>query len=407
MFKRVVMKHRLLLLGIILLASLLRVAFLESLPAGFHRDEIISGYVGRFILSNGIDLYGNTFPLFYFDKYGDFPPVIPMYLSGLGTIIFGATAFATRVPVAMLGVLFLFPVYYVSLYFFKRKDIALLSSLLTAILPWHIVLSRATSEGIIALTVVGCGLYLVLLYRKTRKLSFFLISLLLFALSYLLYPSFRILIPLILLPLPLLSLKDKNMRNIIGIGFVVFLLLTLLISSTPWGKGRFSQTSLFSGDNKIRITQRSEILSNEEGHNQTLIARTFHNKGILYTRQAIDHYISYFSPQYLFLQGGLPYRYTTPDSGLIYLTLLPFLIVGVFGLIRRRTPEYIYLLYLLAISPLPSPLTIDDVPNIHRSIFMIVPLVLIISFGWYYFWQRMPKKFAPLLIGLSALLVVG
>jgi len=80
-------KHTVFLLFLTLLLSLfLRFYKLSEIPFGFHQDEVVNAYVGKFILKNGFDLYGNSWPIFYFDKWGDYPPVLPMYFSGFGSL---------------------------------------------------------------------------------------------------------------------------------------------------------------------------------------------------------------------------------------------------------------------------------------------------------------------------------
>lgn len=62
----VLIRHRLLMMlgGIFCLSFALRLYRLDSLPYNPTEDEILSGYVGRYILTNGVDLYGNSWPLF-------------------------------------------------------------------------------------------------------------------------------------------------------------------------------------------------------------------------------------------------------------------------------------------------------------------------------------------------------
>lgn len=139
-----------LLLIIVLLALLLRFYHLSSLPNSVHRDELINAYVGRYILQNGKDLYGNPWPIFYFNKFGDYPPILPMYIMGIATFFFGISEFAMRFPAALMGSLTIIPLYYIAKNIYKSNKIALLSALFLAILPWHIVLSRFSAEGILA-----------------------------------------------------------------------------------------------------------------------------------------------------------------------------------------------------------------------------------------------------------------
>ena len=56
-------RHLLLLGGVFLFACIIRLLYLGSFPTNFHEDEVLVGYVGRFILQNGVDIYGNPWPL--------------------------------------------------------------------------------------------------------------------------------------------------------------------------------------------------------------------------------------------------------------------------------------------------------------------------------------------------------
>ena len=156
---------------IFIFAFVIRILFLSTAPFSFHVDEVISGYIGRFILLNGKDVYGNTFPLFYFDSFGDFRTILPMYINGLSTFLFGVNEFAVRFPTALAGALIVFPVYSLGNIFFKNKKIALLPALLITILPWHIVLSRASSEAAFGLTIFVFGITLFLKSLSIKKLK--------------------------------------------------------------------------------------------------------------------------------------------------------------------------------------------------------------------------------------------
>lgn len=354
------MKSNILLFLIFFLALTLRLYQLNSLPHGFYEEEVTNAYVGRFILENGRDLYGNWFPLLYFDKFGDFPPVLPMYLSGLSTYIFGLTEFAARFPTAFIGALAVFPIFGFSQFFFKDKRVSLLASLLLAIMPWHVVLSRTSAEGIIGFTVFVWAL--VLLFQKKR------LAYLLFFLCYFLYPGLRIIIPITLLPF-----YKKYMK-----ATVFFCLLTVIIALTPWGKGRFEQTSLFhSSEVRERIAANMEALSFGEGKDNITLARSFHNKVVGYTREFVSQYISYFSPQYLFVAAGGQARYfNVPFHGLLFITVGVLILASFLG----GVPGYI--VYLLLITPIPAVLTVDFVPHAHRSLFLLFPLILFAALGF-------------------------
>lgn len=377
------MRNKIALLVLIFLtALLLRTVHLGAVPYSMHADEVVNTFVGRYILLHGQDPRGNFLPVFYFDKFGDYPPVLPMYLSGIATFIFGINEFASRIPAALFGSLLIIPVYAFTRRLFNAQT-GLFAALATAILPWHIVLSRASAEGIIALTVCMFGLLFLLQGLQDNKQTRILVSVMLLALTYLLYPSFRLLVPLLVLPFFFLFPKHKQKRTLL-LTSVFFIGLTLIISSTSWGKGRFTQTSVFTNKNVITgIALENQIFSNTENDNNIFLTRVFHNKLTGYFWTLTGNYFRYFSPEYLFLNGGLPQRYAVPKEGLL---LLGFVIMLLAAIVfpKKEQHQYrllYYLLYLLVISPLPAALTIDDSPNLHRSLFMIIPLVILAGAG--------------------------
>jgi 4-amino-4-deoxy-L-arabinose transferase-like glycosyltransferase len=161
-------------LGIVLfIACFSRLYHLSNLPYSLHDDEVSNTYIGRFILENGVDLNGQKFPLLYSDKFGDYPPVLPMYLSGISTYFFGVNAFAARLPFAILGVLSVALTYYLARWLFSKPAIAYLCAGFLAVCPWHIVLSRATAEGIAASFAFMLGLFLLFREISKQKLSLF------------------------------------------------------------------------------------------------------------------------------------------------------------------------------------------------------------------------------------------
>lgn len=366
--------HKIILLVIFLVALFLRLYQLNDLPRGFYEEEVTNAYVGRFIIQNGKDLFGHAWPLLYFDKFGDYPPVLPLYLSGLSTYIFGFTEFAARLPVALIGALTVIPIYLLGLVLFETPILGLMSALVIAISPWHVVLSRTTAEGVVGFFVFTWALYFI-----HKRLA---LTIVLFVLSYFLYPATRVLVPLVLLPFPLL-VKNKKQRLVFLLTAGFFFLLTAAIAATPWGKGRFLQTSLFHST-EVAERIKSNMTALNYGEKNIKIAHLFNNKIVGYTREFLQQYASYFSPKYLFLEGGgQPRYYNVSGQGLLPVTLALFFLFGLLPLvIKGKMPLVGYMVYLLLVSPLPSVLTVDFVPHVHRSMFMLLPLTYLIAYGF-------------------------
>ena len=140
------------------------------------------------------------------------------------------------------------------------------------------------------------------------------------------------------------------------------------------------------------IRSRIQVLATEDGPNNVKTVKIYHNKFIVFGKELVNQYLTYFSPQYLFIAGGLPYRYSVADQGLLYYSMLPLLILALFFLRNIERRMGIYLVYLLLISPMPAPLTLDDVPNVHRTLFMIVPIAIFVSYGLFSFIDSVREK---------------
>lgn len=396
-------KIKLLLLSIsILLALFLRFYKLDKVPNALHLDEIANAYTGRFILENKVDLYGNKFPLFYFDKFGDYPPVIPMYIQAVGTYIFGLNELGSRGVTAILGSLLIIPVFFIVLMIFKNLKTAFFAGLMVAVIPWQIVFSRQSAEGAIASFFYFFGLWLLFKFINEKKLKNLTISLPFFLITFFIYPSFRIITPLTFFPLFIFFINKKNYKNqserkklLLSalIVFLFFLLISFLIINSYWGKGRAGQVSIFnfvSGveNNNLQLIYREK---------NPLIARIFNNKIIGYGRKFLEEYFKYFSASHLFITGGGEITHKVPNSGELYLSLLSLIILGLFDFARKKNrtinqPLFYYSVYLLLICAIPGGLTVLAVPNFHRTFPMSIFYIILASYGFNALTQIKIKK---------------
>lgn len=385
-----ILKNKYIVLTLIFLFALvLRVYNLGVVPQSFHTDELAAGYIGRYIFLHGQDIYGNAFPLF-FDKFGDFRPIGIFWLSGIFTFIFGVNEFATRLPSSLFGALTVFPLYLLLIELFKKPKVALVASFFLAILPWHVVLSRSTSEGIIGLFFLIFSLYFGFVYLRTGKIRYLIYAFVLCATTYFFYHVYRLLIPFIFLPLPLFA-KANKIKITIAAFITILFAITALLGLTGAGSGRFSQVAFYKNEILNNTIQQFTI---GEGQNHIFEARLFHNKAVVYARGFIGQYISYYSFDFLFEDKGLPDRYVVPGQGILYYSFIPLLLLFFFFFLQyQRTNKFAwYLLYLFLLAALPAALTYEDSPNIHRSMLMILPIVIMLSIGSLAFWEELGKR---------------
>ena len=98
------LKGKLPLVLIIVLAAFLRFYQLGVNPPGLNWDETAHGYNAYSILKTGRDEYGYFMPL-SFRSFDDYKPPLYTYLVVPSVAIFGLNSFAVRFPSALLGVL--------------------------------------------------------------------------------------------------------------------------------------------------------------------------------------------------------------------------------------------------------------------------------------------------------------
>lgn len=385
-------KHKLFLVLILLLAAFLRFYQLEKVPPGFHIDEVTVGYNAYSLMETGKDENGNLLPL-YIDSFGDFRPAGYFYLTIPSVMIFGVNEFAVRFPSVFFGILTVLLVFFLVEEIFQKRFVSFLSSFLLAISPWHIVVSRATSESSVALFLIVLGTYLFLLGIKKEKIKYFLLSFLSFFLSFFVYHSPRVFVPLLafgFLGLSWRKLKTKRAKTLV-VGFLIACLITsLLVIFLSQGAGRFKQVSIFNHPGvQLRL---NEQIREEKAGISIFLVRAFHNKAVNYGLETLSNYGKHFSFDFLFIKGGLPIRYLVPEAGLLYLIELPFLLIGIFLVLKSKKDFPLLFIYWMLIGPVAASLTFEDIPNIQRAFFVLPSFQVLTAYGFYQVYKILKKE---------------
>jgi len=378
---------KLFLILIILIAGFLRFYKLRELPPGFHVDEVSFGYNAYSLMRIGKDENGNFFPL-YIDTFGDQRPAGYFYLTIPAIKIFGLNEFAVRFPSAFFGVLAVWLVYFLVNKLIENFSaayyISIIASFLLAISPWHITISRATSEASVALFLILAGVYLFLCGLERQRKVDFLFSLLLFFISYYFYHTPRVFVPLLIFGVTILywqKLETQKTKNTSLIFLIICLVVSFLTIALGPGTARFKQVSIFNNPG-VQLRLDEQIREEFRGTNIYLV-RLFHNKLVNYGREILSNYTKHFAFDFLFLNGGLPMRYRIPEMGLLHLVEVPFLLLGIILLLKERMNLSWLMIYWLLIGPVAVSLTQEDVPNVQRSLFMLPSFQVITAYGFY------------------------
>jgi len=381
-----------LLLAILILASFLRIYQISSNPPALNWDEVSHGYNAYSILKIGQDEWGNKLPLI-FRAYGDYKLPFYIYTTSLSISVFGLNEFAIRFPSALAGILAVFFTYLLVRKITKNEWLGLLSSLLLAISPWHIFLSRPAFEANLASFLIIGGFYYFLVGLSKKWVL--PLSLLLFGLSLHTYNSARVMVPLFLLTLIILYKKEiksffkKNLASSF-VFLVLFLLLFIPFLNSfisQEGQARFGWVSIIDQGaiNRINDNRTNSNLP-------SFLPVLTHNKATYFSLYFTRNFFSNLSPSYLFFKGGTNYQYNLQNRGIIYPIQIPFLLMGFFFLFKNfRKKEYKALLFWWILAIIPSAATRDN-PHILRTI-LVLPVPQIISaLGFFQLVEWIKKK---------------
>lgn len=381
----------LLLIAILVLAFLLRVWQINQNPPSLNWDEVSHGYNAYSILKTSKDEWGVAFPII-FRAYGDYKLPLYVYTTAVSESIFGLNEFAVRLPSLLAGILSVLFIFLLVKRIFKNDSLAILAALLLAMEPWSIFLSRIAVEANLSAFLIITAIYFLVL--SVDKKWFLLISFFLFGLSLHTYNSARIFVPLFIVSLGLVchsSLVEwiKKRKLVVFSSALVFIFFFLpMIGQMLSGEGgaRYRWVNLLDEGaiNKINEARGKSSLP-------IPLPKMVYNKVTYYTFVFSQNYISHFSPNFLFLKGGSNYQFNVSGLGLLYPLELPFVVLGLFILLKKRNKFTWVILSWLLLAPIPGSLT-RDAPHTLRAIIFLPVFSILTSLGIWSIWDWLKAK---------------
>lgn len=403
---------KLLLLGIVISALLLRTVSIGQLPYGFTPDEASFAYDAYSLILTGRDQWGKQFPVML-ESFGDFKAPLLSYLAIPFVLMSGLTKEAVRLPNALLATASIVVVYLLA---GEMADFAKLSnrgkkifqfsaSVLLAISPWHIMLSRGGFEA--NLTTFFMPLGMLLFFYGVKKGGILTLSALIFGLNLFTYHAARLITPMMVLMLIVLfgkELKKIGIRKLLPAVLTFFLFISLSgITMLVGGISRAKDINIFNGSLEVSAEDRYKaILSGLP----LGTARIFHNKYTVTAERFLSNYVQYFSPAFLYSSGPAEATYgMVPGSGVDYWFSAPLIIFAFLGFIkiRERRIVWVILFWILA-SPIPASLAQGRGFAANRAAVMIPGLQLLLAFGVYSLGEFYSKKLSqPLKLAAATL----
>lgn len=311
------------LAGIFVLAVLMRIPLLASVPNGFYHDEATTGYDAFSLLETQRDQYGDFLPLFA-QSSGAYNEALYRYLTVPCIAIFGLNEFSVRLPAALAGLFTVLALYHLTAALSGQR-LALLAALLLAISPWHVLCSRFAGRVILLPLCFCVALYLFL--RSREEPRFLPWSAAAFALTLYTYSAARVFVPLFVLGLVFLYRREllETWRRS-AVAAVLFLCVLVPLAAfwiTPEGMARAHDT-----------------LAND-------------------LTAILPQYGSYFGPDFLFLAGDSNLRHSLRGMGQLYFFEWFTVPLGIWGLVRDRHRDRRILWLWFLLYPIPAAFTAE------------------------------------------------
>ncbi len=400
---------KLILVGIIILAFVLRFYRLGSFPA-FNADEASIGYDAYSLIQTGHDQHGNAWPV-SFQSFNDYKPGLYVYIVLPFVKVLGLTEWAVRIPNALIGVASVYLIYLlVKELFGKEKEVfPLIAALFLAISPWHIHFSRGGWEANTATFFLMVGvLFFVKYFNFEKKSRYYLIySILAFIAAIYTYQATRVISPLLGLGLVVIYRKEifKNSRPFFIAGIVGFVLLVPLFLDFAKGNvlSRAAGVGLFAdpGPRSRVEEQRGEhiIVS-------SLVGRALHNKVVNYSLAFLENWTTHFHGEFLFLSGDAVQRSKVPETGEMYLVDIVFLSLGGILLLKKKDSKGVQVLAMwIILGPVASALTFQS-PSALRAQNIVIPLMTVSAYGAFGIYEFIKKKAKTKNMFLAGTLVI-
>jgi len=248
------------------------------------------------------------------------------------------------------------------------------------------------------------------LVNPERKKWFLPLGAVFLAASPYFYHNLRLFLPLLLIGYGLFyrkTLLKQKTQALLGLALGVLILLPLFYSFTKnnW-LARPAAVAIFTDEN-----YQSQLMEGMYRH-ATLglpMIRAFNNKLVFYGREVSVRYLAHFSPQFLFSDLDATPRISIAKVGKMHLVSLPFLVLGLYQIIKKRNRINNLLLWWLIIAPLPASLTVDS-PHGLRSIALmpILQIVTVIGIVRAYQYLKLKRpKFIPIFILITILFYIS
>ncbi len=381
-------KYRILFALILLAGIFVRLYRFGTVPGDINRDEAFAGYEAYSILKYGMDTAGYYYPV-YLTAWGSGMNALETYLMIPFIALFGLKVWVIRLPQVIAGILSLPAVYSLVRRLVDRKA-ALLSMLMLAICPWHIILSRWGLESNLTPAFLLFGM--LFFVKGLEKPKYLLLSAFMYGLSLYCYATYWIYTPFIILFQYIYCFAREKLRFN---RYVLLSALILAVMAAPlilfllinYGLMDEIRTPFFSIP-RILYMRSAELSLDEKAKKLELLRDIF----IYQTDYCI---------------WNSPTKY-----GLFYYISLPFTLVGLGYCVsetvhctreKKFCPEVLLLIWFFV--SLPQCILIKA--NATKINILFIPIVILTALGIYSLTRHGLRSFAVIMAAVYCVLFIG
>ncbi len=322
-------------------------------PVGFFVDEASIAYNAHTIAQHGVDEDGQTLPL-YFRAFGEYKSPVYIYLLSAVFWFTGPSSLVARLLSAFAGLAAAVLIGLLGARVAGRRVVGLFVFLAAALTPWLFEISRLVFE--VALLPVWLAFFLLLLHRAAgrERWSWRICAGLGATLGLIAYTYSvgRLLAPLFALGLAIFFTR-RRWRSVLLVWIVFGVTLLPLVVFTSRHPGALSERFKF-------------VTYVKPGDTRSQIALRF-----------VKNYAGNLSPRSWLVYGDPEPRHHLPGMGSLLAGVVALALLGLILVLwrHRRDAWWRFILYGLAVSPIPASLTLD---HFHTLRLIALPVFLLV-----------------------------
>lgn len=357
--------------AITLLAAVLRLWHLGTVPLGLHGDEAWTGLDARRVLHEG------WIGPYVMSAVGQ--PTGPLYFTALLFEFLPQTTFTLRLSMALFGIATI-PLAYAAFAAMFNRTTAAFAALLLAVMMWHLHLSR-TGFMVVAWPFAEMAVLLALWHAmRLRRFALFVLAGVLTGIGMYTYNAFYLFLPLPVIAMlwwyaPWLRHGKWSYRPL---AFGAVFALTATAVSLPMLQYIVNHTEDYRFHQKLVSLTNSEQWHEADGvgeHAHLIWSRADEFQDALINGDRVD------------LGDGLATRGNPPLGRLMFVGALIGLLAAIWN---WRRAEYAVVLASVAIMPWGALLTVGD--GLFRRTMGLVPFIALLAalpLAW--LWENMPR----------------